>query len=398
MPKPGNFGEAALAVLSSSRLALVLVLLLILLALAGAVLPQEGKVEPSDILRWQEGHPGISALVRPLGLFRVFHSAPFLVNIVLLALNTLTCTLRRLLQPKSRLMWRNLKDIRAAGFLGLHISLLLLMGGGFHSSATRMDGYFVLTEGQSIEEDAGSYVTLAEGPLRKKKHQGFQIGLGEVAASYDSGGRLAESVAKLKFQSREGQTQIGTARANHPVSFLDVAFTLDETGFSPRLTVRKQGNESPLVDTFVALKTFREGRERDYRDFLNLPFLNDKIFVRFLPDSKWDEGGPVKSGDKPGNSLLHLWTENEGGEILEQCFVPPGGTAGLAGYDFAFVEFRRWAGFRVVQDSGYIWVLAALWLGLGSLLLRYIPELKGWFSPRADGNDATGGQQDNGTS
>jgi hypothetical protein len=339
----------------------------------------------------------VSALVRPLGLFRVFHSVPFLTAIVFLALNTLTCTLRRLLQPKGRLLWRKLKDIRSAGFLGLHISLLLLMGGGFHSGAARMDGYFVLTEGQALPEEAGSYVALAKGPLRREGHQGFQVRLEEVDTSYDSGNRLLEPSARLEFESREGRAHSGTVRINYPVSFLGVSFTLDETGFSPRLAVRKQGEMRPLVDSFIALKTFREGRERDYRDFLILPFLEDKIFLRFLPDSTAGQGKPVKSGDKPGNSLLQIWTESGEGEVLEESFIHPGQTAGLAGYDFTFLEFRRWAGFRVVQDSGYAWVLAALWLGLGSLLLRYIPDIKGWLSPRAGENDASGGQKENGT-
>lgn len=397
MPKGRRWGGAVLGALGSGRLALLLVAILILLALAGALLPQEGRAEPSDILRWQEGHAGLSAVARPLGLFRVFHSVPFLVVILLLALNTLTCTVRRLFQPGSRLVWKNFGDIRTLGFLGLHVSLLLLMGGGFHSSATRLDGYLVLTEGQSLKEEAGSYVMLAEGPLRRAGHQGFEISLAGVAAAYDAADRIAESSARLEFRSREGRGRAETAEVNHPVSFLDVAFTLDETGFSPRLAVQKRGAERPLVDSFVALRTFRDGRERDYRDFVALPFLDDRIFIRFLPDAELKEGRPAKIGEKPRNPLLQIWTEGERGEVLEEGLIRPGETAGLLGHDFTFMEFRKWAGFRVVQDSGYAWVLIALWLGLGSLLLRYLPDLKSWFSPRAEGNEASGGNKEHGT-
>ncbi len=398
MPKPDNFGRTILAGLGSGRLALILVLLIILLALAGALLPQEGKIAPSDIAAWEAGHPGLSSFIRPLGLFRVFHSIPFLAAVFLLASNTLTCTLRHLFQPGSRLMWRRLRDIRAAGFLGLHLSLLLLMGGGFYSSATRMDGYLVLTEGQSLEEEPGSYVMLVKGPLRKEGHQRFRIGLRKVAPEYGPDEFLKETSVELEFDSREGTTQDATARFNHPVTFLGVDFTLDETGYSPRLTIQEEGKNAPLVNSFVALKTFREGRDRDYRDFITLPFLEDKIFLRFLPDHKLVEGRPVKDGDVPLNALLQLWTEDATGETVEEVFLGPGETAGFSGYHFTFPEFRRWAGFRVVQDFGYAWVLAALWLGLGSLLLRYIPDLKGWFSPRAGENDSTGGQRENGTS
>jgi hypothetical protein len=36
----------------------------------------------------------------------------------------------------------------------------------------------------------------------------------------------------------------------------------------------------------------------------------------------------------------------------------------------------------VVQDPGYLPVCVALWLGLGALILRYVPDLKRWFMER----------------
>ena len=81
--------------LSSSKLALVMVLLLILFSIVGAVLPQQGRMEFKDIALWQMAHPMVTTLMRPLGFFRVFHSWPFIIVILILGANTLTCTLLR---------------------------------------------------------------------------------------------------------------------------------------------------------------------------------------------------------------------------------------------------------------------------------------------------------------
>ena len=81
--------------LSSARLALLLVLVIILFSVAGAVLPQEGRLEATNITQWQQRHPMTTRLLDPLGLFHVFHSWPFMVTIMLLAVNTLTCTVLR---------------------------------------------------------------------------------------------------------------------------------------------------------------------------------------------------------------------------------------------------------------------------------------------------------------
>ena len=59
--------------------------------------------------------------------------------------------------------------------------------------------------------------------------------------------------------------------------------------------------------------------------------------------------------------------------------LPLGSRIVMEEYVFFFTELRRWSGFMVVQDPGYLPVCVALWLGLGALILRYTPDLKKWF-------------------
>ena len=69
--------------ISSSRLALILVGLLILISIFGAILPQEGLFNSEEIKIWQEDHGFLTGLLGPLGMFRAFHSIPFLILIIL---------------------------------------------------------------------------------------------------------------------------------------------------------------------------------------------------------------------------------------------------------------------------------------------------------------------------
>jgi hypothetical protein len=70
---------------------------------------------------------------------------------------------------------------------------------------------------------------------------------------------------------------------------------------------------------------------------------------------------------------------DEAGKMTSQGNVPLGGRFTMEKYIFSFAELRRWSSFMVVEDPGYLSVCVALWLGLGALILRYVPDLKKWF-------------------
>ena len=70
------------------------------------------------------------------------------------------------------------------------------------------------------------------------------------------------------------------------------------------------------------------------------------------------------------------------GKVTSQGNVRLGSEVTLGEHSFFFAELRRWSGFMVVEDPGYLVVCVALWLGLGALILRYVPDLKRWFVER----------------
>ncbi len=387
---------AILKALGSSKLALVLVILLIVFSLAGVLLPQESLFASDTIARWQEDHPLVTSLLGPLGLFRVFHSIPFLVTIVLLAINTLACTVVHIVKEGGLCALKGPTAVRNLAFIVLHLSLVGLMAGGFLSAAARLDGYIVLTEGQGFRETHGSYTRLQEGPLRREQHKGFALRLEKVEITYEQKWFPVEVTSRLGILPNGSEREQAVVRVNRPLDYRGFSFTQDQTGFSPRLVIRHRQRGRVLVDSFVALKTFPTDRGRQYRDFLPLPLFKQRVIVTLYPAYIMVDGQVEKSGEEPDNPLLLVEMENENGWVQPVGHILQGDTISVEDYTVTFAGLRRWSSFRVVQDPGYPVAWVALWLGVAAIVLRYVPELARWFrSSRELGSDSpTGGQHD----
>jgi cytochrome c biogenesis protein ResB len=364
--------------LSSSKLALVLVIILILFSIAGAVLPQQGKVSAGDITAWQQTHPGLTAVLQPVGAFDVFHSWPFMATIVLLAVNTLTCTVLRFLKQGGLSSLTGPAAIENTGSLLLHLGLLILFGGAFLTAAMGMRGHTLLTEGQRFSEQHNSYLRLVEGPLRREHHQGFTVALKDVRTKYESGRYEVDITSNLEFFAEDGKTETGRIKVNKPFTSKGLTFTLDKTGFSLRLMIRDNNTQRGLFNSFVALQTFRNGNDLKYHDFLPLPFFKNKVYVTLYPAHERSADGVVKIGEEPDSPLVIIEMEDDLQQIAERGDVSLGGTVTLGRYSFDFEELRRWSSFMIVADPGYPVVCVSLWLGLGALILRYFPDLRKW--------------------
>lgn len=368
-------------VLSSSRLALVLILLIVVFSLAGAMIPQEGMFGREDIGIWQQDHPLVTNLGRPLGLFHVFHSIPFLALVFLLAINTLTCTVIHIFRHGGLAFLRGPDFLRHLGFLLLHISLVVIFAGGFWSAGASMDGTILLTEGQTFQEKEANYLKLVKGPFFSENHRGFFLRLKKITTQYIDNRHLVSNVADLEVLHRGRAAEPGRVEVNRPFEYQGLNFTLDELGFSPRLLIRERQTGKILVNSFLALKTFRRGMEREYRDFIPLPIFEQRVIVTVLPSFTREQGRVVKTGEEPVKPLLIVEFEDNKGNITQSRETEMGGQVTLGDYTFTFAELRRWTTFRVVRDPGYGLVWLALWLGMVGFLLRYIKEMGSWFTP-----------------
>jgi hypothetical protein len=365
--------------LSSSKLALIMVLLLILFSVVGAALPQQGRMEFKDIALWQMANPTITSIARPLGFFRVFHSWPFIIAILVLGVNTFTCTLLRFLKEGGFSSFQGPGSVRRVGFFSLHLSLILLFAGGFLTSTARMKARIVLTEGQTFEERHENYLQLVEGPLRPERHTGAKVRLQKVQITYEQKRYPVDVTSHLEFQSNTDKLVQGVIKVNYPFTYKGLAFTQDKTGFSPRLVIRDKKSRRVLYNSFIALQTFGTPAGNVYQDFLSLPFLKQTFTVTVFPSFSIADGKVKKTGEVPENPLLRIEMVDPLRQKSAKENLPLGGRIVMEEYVFFFTELRRWSGFMVVQDPGYLPVCVALWMGLGALILRYAPDFKRWF-------------------
>ncbi len=369
--------------LSSPRLALVLVLLVIVFSLAGAILPQHGGMDSADIAAWQKAHPVITSTFKPIGAFNVFRSWPFLVIILLLAINTLTCTIFQFKAEGRFYGHSNISPIAKLGFLLLHLSIIAILICGFYTAATGLDGRVILTEGQSFTEEHDSYQRLVEGPLRGEQHRGFTAKLKKVQTQYQKQ-HLLDITSEIEIYSGRNKITDGIIKVNYPFIYDGISFTYDDNGFAPRLLIQNKNTGRVIVDSFVALKTFRQGTEIEYRDFLPLPFFEHQTIVTVYPSFTRNNGKLEQTGQQPDNPLVLVETTDDFGQVLSLIEVPLGEKKTLGEYDFTFKDLRRWASFRIVEDRGYLFVCISLWSGVASLFLRYIPDMLKWF--KVNGN------------
>ena len=363
---------------SSLKLALILVGLLIIISILGATLPQAGQYSLQDIKTWQESHAFLTTLLKPLGMFKAFHSIPFLIVIFLLALNTFTCTIKHFLQRGGLKCFKGQEGLQNSGFILLHLSLILIFAGGFWSSSTRMDGYIVLTEGQVFKEEAGNYIRLSRGPLRTVRHRGFSVRMKKIRDDYERGKFLIKTTANLEFTRDFKKIYPAVIKYNQPFTFRGIDFTLDQTGYSPGLLIWDKRTGRILVRSFLALKTFMQGKNRDYRDFLRLPFLKEKIIVTLYPHYTQQGEKKVKIGEKPVNPVLIIEKTNESGNIVRKA-VKLGEKVEFSNFSLQFTGLRNWASFRVADDPGYPLILLAVLIGISALILRYLKEFLTWF-------------------
>lgn len=368
-----HYAAIALNILGSLRLALIFVVAVILLCIAGAMLPQEGMYAPADIRLWQQAHPLVTTLAQPLGLFRTFHSLLFLCIVFLLGVNTLTCTATRMVRICSLQGCKAFTGhaaLRNIGFFILHLSLIGLFAGGALSSGTGMDGFIVLTEGQVFKEQHRNYLRLVEGPFRRESHQGLEMQLDQVLVQYKE--EYPVAISSMVEILKNGLPSKAEITINNPLVLNGLYFTMDKTGYSPRISVREKRTGHLIVDSFIALKTFGYGPETRYRDFLPLPFFSargQQVFFTVYPPSAIADSTPL---------LLVDITKNEGENTLH-AEIALHGSVELGDYIISFHELRRWASFRVMQDFGYHVVLIALWAGITGIILRYFTELATWF-------------------
>ncbi|MEN8154042.1 MAG: cytochrome c biogenesis protein ResB [Acidobacteriota bacterium] len=361
--------------ISSSKFALYLVIALIILSIAGVLIPQQSEYTLKEIEKWSSANPLLSSIIRPLGFFHVFHSIFFLIVIVLFVINILSCTIVHFINEGGLRSLTGKAGIKKTGFFLLHIGLIGILAGGFISTGFSLDGKIVLTEGQVFLERHDQYLRIVEGPLRKEIHKEFSTRLKDVKITYEKKFFPVDIITVLDFIDKENRALDIPVQINKPYTFRGFSFTLDEMGFSPRIVIRDDSKKKYMLNSFIALKTFRHGVEWEYKDFLPLPFLKNRVTLTLYPDHKLLNGKVVKTSEVVSKPVIKFEIEDGSGKIISTGIIPFKGSSKVGDHIFTFADLRHWASFRVVEDPGYLLFGISVWLSILSLLFRYSGEL-----------------------
>ncbi|MHC4743605.1 MAG: cytochrome c biogenesis protein ResB, partial [Planctomycetota bacterium] len=276
------------------------------------------------------------------------------------------------------------KKLEKYGFYTLHLSILVLLAGGFTGTAMKLTGYIALTEGQTFVEDHNNYMRLAEGPLRRENHKGFALKLEKIETEYERGFYQTDFTAHLDVLEEGEKVLRGAVKVNYPFNYKSLAFTYQDIGFSPRIEIKDKNTGRVLFYSFVMLKTFGTPEGKLYRDYLPLPFLKERTIVTVYPSYEMVDREPVKTSEEPDKPLIRIEVENDAREVVSKAHIPLGQSTTVGEHIIKFTDLRRWVSFEVVEDPGYLTVCVAFWLGLAALVLRYIPDLRKWFGPHPE--------------
>ena len=109
-----------------------------------------------------------------------------------------------------------------------------------------------------------------------------------------------------------------------------------------------------------------------------MAFLKNKTVLTLYPAYLQKDGNYTKISEEPSDPLLLIESRDENGNVITSTQTKLSGKTEIEGYTIEFTQLSRWASFRVTEDPGYSWVWVSLWLGLISLIMRYVQELKTW--------------------
>jgi cytochrome c biogenesis protein len=231
-----------------------------------------------------------------------------------------------------------------ACFLGAPVSALTVFRGEFlvtEGITTPLKGGFVYSEGKDIAGLPDADVTVM-----------------------DLEGRYAEGIYKVHFG---GTVRIGGMTApfsvNNPVEYEGYQLTLDSFGYSPQITMERDG--STFFDYFLNLRQQKTG------DYFDLPSEELTLFVLLFPDF-YQEGTILKTRSREPNNPICLVRFLRGEQEVAKGLVELGGETHIGGYRVGFPELRNWAGFVVVREWGVHVLAVGMVIGLAGLLVRFL--------------------------
>jgi cytochrome c biogenesis protein len=224
------------AFFSSLKLTIPLLIVLAALSVIGTLITQQAS-EHEYLQRYGET---TYTILRGLRLLDMYHSWWFIGVLVLLAINLIACSWKRL--PG---VWQQVRKNKSGyarlGTYLTHLSVLLILVGGLIGALWGFKGYMEIVEGEVVE---GIFL---DNPQQAMKPLGFQVRCDAFHVDFYPDGSPKEYVSTLTFFEEERAVLDHVPlRVNHPISYSGLNFYQASYGIwvSPVVEVReKKGGE-----------------------------------------------------------------------------------------------------------------------------------------------------------
>ena len=217
--------------LSSLKLTIALLILLAALSVIGTVITQNA-TEAEYLQRYSEE---TYYIFKGLGLLDMYHSWWFIGVLILLAINLIACSVKRL--PG---VWRHVREAKSGyarlGTYLTHLSVLLILVGGLIGAVWGAKGYVEIPEGETMKGVLLRKFQWMMQPLR------FEVRCDAFRVDFYPDGSPKEYVSTLTF-FEGGRVVLDHTplRVNHPISYKGLTFYQAKYGISARSIVEVRG-------------------------------------------------------------------------------------------------------------------------------------------------------------
>jgi len=264
-----------------------------------------------------------------------------------------------------------------SGFWGsviFHLGLISCFLAGPVTALTNFHGVLTLTEDTEVLLKDGFEAATGNTSLLRSR---------ALVRVHDFRGMFYEGKYNFDFKGmltlREGYSRLDRPFAvNLPIDYKGHQFSLQQFGYSPHITLEKDGKT--IFDYYLNLKHAEEG------DYFEVPG-GLRAFVMFFPDFI-NEGGKIrtKSMDE-NNPVAMLRLSGEKGELFK-TLLKPGERKVFGAYRINMPDYRHWVSFSVSRELGMVFLVFGFLLVVAGLLGRFLSNerrLEFTLSPREKG-------------
>jgi cytochrome c biogenesis protein len=330
--KKGSVGT----IFASLTVTIALLIFLAALSVIGTLIPQNAP-EQTYLQRYsQETY----YILKGLGLFDMYHSWWFIAVLALLALNVVTCTVKRL--PR---IWHQARRDRNSyarfGTLLTHLSILLILLGGLINARWGFKGYVEVREGEAF------VVSAAPTPGEKPQAAGFVVRCDAFRVERYPDGSPREYVSTLTFL--EGERVIlhqRLLRVNHPLSYRGLNFYQASYGVSARPVIEVKGQGVPVRMQLT------QGEIRP------ITGTGSRLgFMQYQPAAQGEEEKVLFVLFPPGSSPEPFWLSK----------LKPARAGGLI-FTIKDLATRPYTGIQVTRNPG----MSLVWVGCSLLIVGMV--------------------------